>query len=209
METLPIDYRTRLPITLRALRDGNLGILSILHGKNLNSLDGQTLAGLRRYFEGVADDVKAIVIIFEGAGFAAEDLTKFTQTDASRGLERSRGLNNVLDQIQFCKVPVIAVLQGAVFGSKLHIAACAHIRVAECCAFYALPNDSFLEFFAPTGWVRLQSLFGIARITEMALTGRIYSAEEGHQLGFSTYLVATGTGLAKARELGAALSVRH
>lgn len=209
METIPIDYRTRLPITLRALREGNLGILSILHGKDPNSLDDQTLAGLTRYFENLTVDVTAIVITYEGPAFPDQDVTKFTKSDPSAALERSRGLNNVLNQIQFCKVPVIAVLQGSVFGSKLHMAACAHVRVAERCAFYALPNDGFLEFFSPTGWMRLQSLFGTTRITDMALTGRTYSAEEAHQLGFSTYLVANGTGLAKARELGTALSVRH
>jgi len=38
-------------------------------------------------------------------------------------------------------------------------------------------------------------------MADMMLTGRVLSAEEGHQSGISQYSVATGAGMDKAREL--------
>jgi (methylthio)acryloyl-CoA hydratase len=43
-------------------------------------------------------------------------------------------------------------------------------------------------------------------VTEMMLTGRSYSAEEGLALGLAHYLVPDGEGLAKALELAATIA---
>ncbi len=42
---------------------------------------------------------------------------------------------------------------------------------------------------------------GVARMTDMMLTGRVFDADEGQQAGLSNYLVAEGEGLAKAFDL--------
>jgi enoyl-CoA hydratase/carnithine racemase len=49
--------------------------------------------------------------------------------------------------------------------------------------------------------VRLPRLIGVSRMTDMMLTGRVYSATEGLTFGFSQYLVGDGGSLAKALEL--------
>jgi len=49
--------------------------------------------------------------------------------------------------------------------------------------------------------VRLPKLIGVARMADMMLTGRTYSAAEGVGLGFSQYLVGEGEGFAQALEL--------
>jgi (methylthio)acryloyl-CoA hydratase len=49
--------------------------------------------------------------------------------------------------------------------------------------------------------VRLPRLIGVARVMDMILTGRTYSAEEGQTIGLSTYLVDGGKGFATALEL--------
>ena len=48
------------------------------------------------------------------------------------------------------------------------------------------------------GSVRLPRLIGAARMMDMMLTGRAYSADEGQMIGLSHYLVDTGEGLAHA-----------
>src|SRR6202012_3534066 len=47
------------------------------------------------------------------------------------------------------------------------------------------------------GSVRLPRLIGVARMTDMMLTGRVYSATEGASYGFSQYLTEEGGALAK------------
>ena len=49
--------------------------------------------------------------------------------------------------------------------------------------------------------VRLPRLIGVARMTDMMLTGRVYSATEGAAYGFSQYLTEAGGALPKAMEL--------
>jgi enoyl-CoA hydratase/carnithine racemase len=90
------------------------------------------------------------------------------------------------------------VLHGAVVGGGLELAAAATIRVAERSTFYALPEGSRGIFLGGGGTVRLSRLIGVSRIADMMLTGRTLSAEEGHALGLSHYLVDNGAGLAKA-----------
>jgi enoyl-CoA hydratase/carnithine racemase len=51
------------------------------------------------------------------------------------------------------------------------------------------------------GSVRLPPLIGTARVMDMMLTGRTVSAEEGHAIGLTQYLVDEGEGLAKGIEL--------
>jgi enoyl-CoA hydratase/carnithine racemase len=49
--------------------------------------------------------------------------------------------------------------------------------------------------------VRLPRLIGVARMMDMMLTGRTYSAEEGLAMGLTTYLVEAGAGFAKGLEI--------
>ena len=67
------------------------------------------------------------------------------------------------------------------------MAAAAHIRVAERCAYYALPEGMHGIFVVGSGSVRIPRLIGTARMMDMMLTGRTNGADEGAPLGFSQY----------------------
>jgi len=116
-------------------------------------------------------------------------------------LRHSQMWHRVFDRIQYSRVPVIAALRGAVIGGGLELACAAHIRVAEPSAYFALPEGQRGIFVGGGGSVRLPRLIGVSRMTDMMLTGRVYSATEGAAYGFAQYLVAEGEALAKAMEL--------
>ena len=82
---------------------------------------------------------------------------------------------------------MIVVLHGAGGGGGLELAAAAHIRVAERCAYYALPEGMHGIFVGGGGSVRIPRLIGTARMMDMMLTGRTNGADEGAPLGFSQY----------------------
>jgi enoyl-CoA hydratase/carnithine racemase len=98
-------------------------------------------------------------------------------------------------------VPLIAVLHGAVVGGGLELAATAHLRVAEASAFYGLPEGQRGIFVGGSGSARIPRLIGVARMTDMMLTGRVFDADEGQAMAVSNYRVANGEGLAKAMAL--------
>jgi 1,4-dihydroxy-2-naphthoyl-CoA synthase len=92
-------------------------------------------------------------------------------------------------------------LHGAVVGGGLELAASCHIRVADDSTFYALPEGSRGIFVGGGGAVRIPKLIGVARMTDMMMTGRVYNATEGERAGFAQYLVSAGTAFDKAMEL--------
>jgi enoyl-CoA hydratase/carnithine racemase len=64
-----------------------------------------------------------------------------------------------------------------------------------------LPEGSRGIYVGGGASVRLPRLIGVARMVDMMLTGRTYSAEEGQAMGLTTYLVETAKGFAKGLEL--------
>ena len=132
---------------------------------------------------------------------AGLDLSELTERNTTEAVMHSRMWHRVFDAIQFGKVPVVAVLHGAVVGGGLELAAACHLRVAERSAYYALPEGSRGIFLGGGGSVRLPRLIGVSRVMELMLTGRTYGAEEGQTYGLSHLLVDDGKGLATGMEL--------
>jgi enoyl-CoA hydratase/carnithine racemase len=195
-------FAPKLPASLTAKRRGSVAILRLSRAQKRNALDEATILGIESFFKSLPKDVKAVVIHGAGDHFSAGlDLSDLTERDVAEGIQHSRLWHRVFDQIQFGKVPVIAVLHGAVVGGGLELAAACHLRVAERSAYYALPEGSRGIFLGGGGSMRLPRLIGVSRVMELMLTGRTYGAEEGQTYGLSHVLTDDGAGLAKGIEL--------
>src|ERR1700741_1612419 len=167
-----------------------------------NALNEVIILAIGECFANLPDDVGAVVIHGVGDHFSSGlDLSELSDHDATGGLIHSQMWHRVFDRIQYSRVPVIAALKGAVIGGGLELACAAHIRVADATAYFALPEGQRGIFVGGGGSVRLPRLIGVARMTDMMLTGRVYSATEGSSYGFAQYLVEAGGSLAKALEL--------
>ncbi len=195
-------FDVQLPRSLKAERRDEIVILSLARAEKRNAIDDPTVFGIEAFFAALPDGIKAVVLAGEGEHFCSGlDLGELTARDVAQGIAHSQSWHRAFERIEFGRVPVVAVLHGAVVGGGLEIAAACHIRVAEASAYYALPEGSRGIFVGGGGSVRLPRLIGTARIMDMMLTGRIYDAEEGQAIGISHYLVARGAGLAKGIEL--------
>src|SRR3954464_15046536 len=167
-----------------------------------NALNDGIMLAIQNCFSHLPEATGAVVIHGIGDHFSSGlDLSELTEHDATEGLRHSQMWHRVFDRIQYSRVPVIAALKGAVIGGGLELACAAHIRVAEPSAYYALPEGQRGIFVGGGGSVRLPRLIGVPRMTDMMLTGRVYSASESAAYGFSQYLAEDGQALAKAIEL--------
>jgi enoyl-CoA hydratase/carnithine racemase len=167
-----------------------------------NALNDGIILAIGDCFSNLSDDIGAVVIHGVGDHFSSGlDLSELTDHDATGGLIHSQMWHRVFDRIQYSRVPVIAALKGAVIGGGLELACAAHIRVAEPSAYFALPEGQRGIFVGGGGSVRLPRLIGVSRMTDMMLTGRVYSAAEGASYGFTQYLTEGGGAFAKAMEL--------
>lgn len=191
-----------LPASLHAERQGNIAILKLARPQKRNALDDGTVLGIETFFTSLPDNIAAALLHGEGEHFSAGlDLSELEERDIRQGIAHSSLWHRVFEKIQFGKVPVVAVLHGAVVGGGLELAAAAHVRVAERSAYYGLPEGSRGIYVGGGGSVRLPRLIGVARMMDMMLTGRTYSAEDGQAMGLSTYLVEPGEGFAKGLAL--------
>ncbi|KPF41541.1 enoyl-CoA hydratase [beta proteobacterium AAP51] len=170
-----------------------------------NSVSDELLAQLHTvwlHLPALQPEVKAAILSGEGAHFCAGlDLSEVSERNVTQAVHHSRSWHACFDAIQFGPVPVVAVLHGAVVGGGLELASSAHIRVAEASAFYGLPEGTRGIFVGGGGSVRISRLIGVARMTDMMLTGRVFDAAEGQQHAISNYLVGEGEGLAQALAL--------
>ena len=195
-----------MPLTLPStvgldVRD-ELAIVTLARARKRNAIDTETLLGLERVFTHLPDSVRAVVLHGDGDHFCAGlDLSDLGDAGIEAGLHHSRMWHRVMGAIQNGTVPVVSVLRGAVIGGGLELASASHIRVAEPSTFYALPEGQRGLFLGGGGSVRLSRLIGVARMTDMMLTGRVYDAAEGHAAGLSHYLVGEGAAFDTALQL--------
>jgi enoyl-CoA hydratase/carnithine racemase len=191
-----------LPASLKGERRGELAVLHLARAQKRNAIDLTTLHGIKLFFNNLADDVKAVVICGDGEHFSAGlDLSELADMDAAEGAFYSQEWHKTFNDVQYARVPVISVLRGAVIGAGLELASATHIRVAEPSTYYGLPEGQRGIFLGGGGAMRLTRLMGVPRVTDLMMTGRTLTAQEGYMFGFSQYLVAEGDGLTKGIEV--------
>lgn len=193
-----------LPGTLKVERQGSIAILTLARPEKRNAIDDATVLGIETFFDTLDPEVRVVVLDAEGEHFCAGlDLGELSERDTMAGVLHSRQWHRVFDKIEHGRVPVIAALKGAVVGGGLELATAAHIRVAEESTFYALPEGMRGIFVGGGASVRVPRLMGVARMTDLMLTGRRYDAAEGAAAGLSQYVVPTGEGRRTALDLAA------
>jgi enoyl-CoA hydratase/carnithine racemase len=181
---------------------GAVAMVRLSRPSKRNALNDGLIEALRDVFQNLPEEAKSAVVYGEGDHFCAGlDLSELKERDAGQGVHHSRSWHVALDAVQLGHVPVIAALHGAVVGGGLELASACHIRVADESTFYALPEGTRGIFVGGGGSVRIPRLIGVARMTDMMMTGRVYNAVDGERAGFAQYLVPTGTSFDKAFEL--------
>ena len=192
---------------LRIDVDGAIAHVRLDRPAKRNAINDELVDALGDAFASFRDPVRVAVLSGAGDHFCAGlDLSELQERDVADAIIHSRNWHAAFDRIQFGRVPVVAVLHGAVVGGGLELATSAHIRVAERSAFYGLPEGTRGIFVGGGGSARIPRLIGASRMADMMLTGRVHDAEEGHRIGLSHYLVDEGAGLAKAFELAARIA---
>ena len=172
-----------------------------------NALSQELLDSLADAAERAASEARVAILHGTGPNFCAGlDLAETlswvsdpaTRHRHIRASERSR---RRFDEIGRSPIPFIAAINGACVGGGFELAAACHLRVADTTAFFALPEGQRGIYIGGGGSVRISRLAGVSLMTDMMLTGRVLTAEDGERFGIVTYLADRGGALEKAREL--------
>ena len=179
-----------------------VAILTLDRAEKGNAVNNRLIQHINRFFQAPPGDARAVVLCGDGRHFCAGlDLSEHKERDPVEAFETSRYWHRTLDMMELGGLPVVSAMQGAVMGGGLEIASATHVRVAEPSAIYQLPEGQRGFFVGGGATVRVTRIIGAGRTTEMMLTGRRVSAEEGQALGLSHYLVGEGEAFDKAVEL--------
>ncbi|MEY2874722.1 MAG: hypothetical protein RLZZ373_2093 [Pseudomonadota bacterium] len=198
----PVDGLLASLNLLQITQDGPVLHLRLNRPAKRNAISDTLIAQIHTAFVNLPQDVRAVLLSGEGDHFCAGlDLSELVERDILGAVMHSRGWHAAFDAIQYGRVPVIAVLHGAVVGGGLEIAAACHVRVAEPSAYFGLPEGQRGIFVGGGGSVRVPRLMGTARMTDMMLTGRVFNAVDGERFGLVSYLTAQGEALNKGAEL--------
>ena len=173
--------------------------------RKLNALDRDTFHALGAFFDDVADNGEARVVIITGAGeksfVAGADISNLTELNALTGREWSVLGQRVFSKIEECGKPVIAAINGYALGGGLELALACHLRIAADTAKFGQPEVKIGWIPGNGGTQRLPRLVGEARALELILTGNVIGAEEALAIGLVNRVVPRAELLPVVREI--------
>jgi enoyl-CoA hydratase/carnithine racemase len=211
---LKLDPQSYAPEHFRwAFADG-VATITLDRPERKNPLTFESYAELRDTFRALvhARDVKAVVLAGAGGNFCSggdvhEIIGPLTQMGMPGLLDFTRMTGDLVKAMRACPQPIVAAVDGICAGAGAILALASDIRLAT-----GLAKTAFL--FTRVGLAGcdmgacaiLPRIIGQGRASELLLTGRTMSAEEGERWGFYSRLVDTERLLEEAQALARTLA---
>ncbi|MDF0602539.1 crotonase/enoyl-CoA hydratase family protein [Psychromarinibacter sp. C21-152] len=183
---------------------GDVALIGLNRPEKRNAISDSFVEELDGAITRANGEAKAGVIFGRGPHFCAGlDLAEHVQKTPFEGVHGSRRWHEVFGRIERGKLPWVSALHGAVVGGGLELASSTHVRVADRTAFFALPEGQRGIYVGGGASVRTCRLMGLARMTDLMLTGRSVDADTAERWNVVQYVVDEGQALDRALELAA------
>ena len=172
--------------------DGSLATITLNRPDRKNPLTFESYAELRDTFRDLvyAEDVQAVVFTGSGGNFCSggdvhEIIGPLTKMDMKGLLAFTRMTGDLVKAIRTCPQPVLAAIDGVCVGAGAALAMACDLR-------YGTPESKVAYLFTCVGLAgcdmgacaMLPRIIGQGRASELLLSGRSMSAEEGLAWGF-------------------------
>jgi enoyl-CoA hydratase/carnithine racemase len=193
--------------------DGGIVTIALNRPEKLNAFNAQLVLALKAALRRFDEDPSALVAILTGNGraFSTGADVKARQARSREEFERLGGPQepeansaDLLNRSVKWK-PIIASVHGYVLGLALGIVFECDLVVAEAGTKFQITETS-RGLGGARYWALAHFSGGGAFATEVALTGRYFSAEEALAAGMLSRVAAPGTHLQVARELAAQIA---
>ncbi|MFQ5533391.1 MAG: enoyl-CoA hydratase family protein [Sphingomonadales bacterium] len=194
--------------------DGAVATITLNRPERKNPLTFECYAELRDLFRqlGHADDIHAVVITGAAGNFCAggdvhEIIGPLTGMDMKGLLRFTRMTGDLVKAMRACPQPIIAAVDGVCVGAGAIIAMASDLRLAT-------PQSRTAFLFNRVGLAGcdmgacaiLPRIIGQGRASELLLTGRAMSGEEGERWGFFNRLCDADDVLTEAQDLAARIA---
>jgi methylglutaconyl-CoA hydratase len=189
---------------LRVKVDGAVATVTLTRPQVHNALDDAAIANLTQAFQklGVADAVRVVVLESEGKSFCAgldvAWVRRGAESSREDGQRDAMQLAVMIDAIDRCPKPVVAVVQGAALGGGVGLVAAADIVLAAEEASFAL-TEVRLGLEPTIIGPQVLAAMGARASRRYWLTGERFDAREAFRLGLVHAVVAADK-LGEARD---------
>lgn len=189
---------------LRVKVDGAVATVTLIRSQVHNALDEALVVNLTQAFQklGVADTVRVIVLEAEGASFCAGLDVGWVRRSVEGGKEDNQRdammLAVLMDAIDRCPKPVIAVVAGAALGGGVGLVAAADVVLATDDASFAL-TEVRLGLEPTIIGPQVVAALGERACRRYWLTGERFDAREAFRLGL-VHAVLAPDNLAEGRQ---------
>ena len=204
------DAQSASPPVLYAV-DGRIATITLNRPETRNALAEEVIAALVATLEAAdADpDIDCVVLTGEGPGFCSggniKQIKALTAEQHMSPMELETWYKTQIQRIPLTmdriSVPVIAAIRGHAIGAGCDLASMADIRIAAEDAVFA---ESFLRVGIIPGdggaWL-LPRIVGLAKATQMMLTGEFIDAAKAERYGLVSEVVPADELLPRAMEL--------
>lgn len=194
--------------------DTGVATITLNRPERLNALTFEVYDELRRAFYSLHDEeaVRVIVLTGSGRGFCSggdvEDIIgRLFERDMRGLLEFTRMTCDLVLSIRRCRKPVIGALNGTVAGAGAVIATACDMRIAAESAkiAYLFTRVGLSGADMGAAWM-LPRIVGLAKASELLMTGEFISATEAHRIGLYNRVVDDGSSLDAATALAEKLA---
>jgi enoyl-CoA hydratase/carnithine racemase len=191
-------------VSVRVEQDGHVVVITLDRPEVRNALDPATSEELRKAFTVFKEDETQWVAVLCGTG---EHFCAGADLKASRE-GRHRVPEGGITREYWTTKPIIAALQGAVYGGGLELALCADLRVADATTRLGQLEVRWGIMPGAGATQRLPRLVGLGVALELIMTGDPIDAQRALQAGLVNRVVPAGQAKAAALELAATIMSR-
>jgi methylmalonyl-CoA decarboxylase len=176
---------------LTELKD-HIGVITLNHDRKRNALGRALLTELIHALNGMIHQRARVVILraIKGAQVwsAGFDVTELPQPGRDP-LSYYNPLEQVIRAIQRCPAPVLAMIEGGVWGGACEIACVCDLLLGSPTAHFAITPAKIGIPYNPSGILHVLNTLGVAVAKELFFTAQPLSAERAYNLGVLNRLV--------------------
>lgn len=175
-------------------KQGHVGIVTINRPEALNALSPEVFADLGKTVDQLEADDDIYVVVLTGAGrsfVAGADIGVMLPMTPVEGKAWSDKGNKLFLRVENLEKPVIAAVNGFALGGGCELAMSCDIRIASDKAKFGQPEVGLGVTPGFGGTQRLPRIVGFGHAMELALSGKLVSAQEAKEIGLVNRVVSS------------------
>ncbi len=198
--------------TVTSAAGHKIGVIKIARPDALNALNKQVLSELRELIFSMTKKVELRAAILTGEGekafVAGADIKEMENLTATQARDMAVNGQALLQQIEDLPFPVIAVVNGFALGGGLELALACDFMMASSKARWGLPEVTLGLIPGYGGTQRMSRVLGRALARRIALSGEMFTAQQGYEWGLFTQVFEPADLMPAAMKLAETLAAR-